>query len=538
MALVEIKNLTFKYPERAEAALKSINLSVNEGEFILLCGKSGCGKSSLLRQLKPALTPYGTKSGEILFDGKPIASLSAEALSSEIGFVPQNPDSGIVTDKVWHELAFGLENIGTPQNELRLRVAETASFFGIEGFFLQDVNTLSGGQKQLVNLAAVTVMQPKLLVLDEPTSQLDPIAAADFIEALVKLNREIGTTVIIAEHRLDNILPLADRCFVLEKGEIMLNGSPLEIGNRLKSAEHSMFLSMPAPMRIYSQLESDLPCPLTVREGRKWLDSTLSGKPIVSDEIADLPLPAEKAVEMKNVWFSYGRNSRDILKDMSMVAYKGEIYSILGGNGAGKTTVLSIISGLNRPYRGKVKLNGLKTALLPQNPASLFVKEKIGDDLKEIAALNKRTDEELSAAAETAEISGLLDSHPYDLSGGEQQRAALGMLLLLMPDVLLLDEPTKGMDNHFKAKLGRLLQKLKADGMTIIIVSHDIEFCAQFADRCGLFYGGEIVSQSAASRFFVGNSFYTTAANRMSRHLFKNAVTVEDVVELCKKNKL
>lgn len=579
MAVFTVKDLTFTYPLKEEPALRDINITVNQGEFITICGKSGCGKSTLLRSLKTVLTPHGTVNGEIYFDGKPLPEVSLRDQAQKIGYVLQNPDHQIVTDKVWHELAFGLENLGYDTRTIRLRVAEMASFFGIQGWFMKNTSELSGGQKQLLNLASIMAMQPEVLLLDEPTSQLDPIAACDFLETVKKINREIGTTIIITEHRLEEVLPMSDRVVVLDKGGILLDDTPEKVGAELAKSKHDLFTAMPSPMQVYAALIkageetgisqdcriSDSNCPITVKNGREWLTRIFENQKIKSNKIENpASISAEKKssirgngnkpiIELKDVWFKYDRNDPDVVKGLSLKVDAGQLYCIVGGNGTGKTTALSLIGGIHKPYRGKAFLMGKEISkyknnelfngllgVLPQNPQALFVEKTVELDLLEILDGKPLTQEEKAARitfmAETVEIQDLLQMHPYDLSGGEQQRAALAKVLLLEPRILLLDEPTKGIDNYFKSKLADIFKVLRDKGITIIMVSHDIEFCAKYGDICSMFFDGSIITTNTPNEFFSGNSFYTTAANRMSRHLFQNAVTTKDVINLCMSN--
>ena len=277
METFEIRSLTFSYPEQARAALEEMSLTVKQGEFLVLCGPSGCGKSTLLRQLKTVLAPHGRRSGEILFEGRPLDELDQREQSQRIGFVQQSPENQIVTDKVWHELAFGLESLGYDTPTIRRRVAEMASFFGIQTWFYKNVTELSGGQKQLLNLASVMAMQPSVLILDEPTSQLDPIAASDFLATLGRINRELGTTILLTEHRLEEAFPLAARVAVMDGGKLLCTGTPNEVGAILKDAGHAMFLAMPTAMRVWAAVENGAPCPVTVREGRDWLTAFAAG---------------------------------------------------------------------------------------------------------------------------------------------------------------------------------------------------------------------------------------------------------------------
>ncbi|SMC90228.1 ABC transporter ATP-binding protein [Papillibacter cinnamivorans] len=551
MDVYQIKALSFTYPLASRRALFLPELCLGKGEFTVLCGRSGCGKTTLLRHLKPALTPHGESAGEILFFGKPLAELGLREQASRIGFVQQNPDNQIVTDKVWHELAFGLESLGTDSETLRLRVAETAGFFGIQGWFRESVSRLSGGQKQLLSLASVMAMQPEVLILDEPTGQLDPVAAGEFLDMVQRINRELGITVLLSEQRLEAVFPMADRVLVMDEGEIIADGSPREAGTRLEAMEHPMRYALPSPMQIYAGIKNNLPCPVTVREGRQWLDR-LEIRPQVPasagrEKPDTLQKPDPPAIELREVWFRYEKPLPDVLRGLTMKIPGGVLYCIAGGNGSGKTTALSVMAGLLRPYRGQVCLGGevlsgkaaghggMRLSMLPQSPQTLFVKSTVRADLLEMleggAISPGEREDRLRAVSELTEIAGLLSRHPFDLSGGEQQRAALAKVLLAEPQILLMDEPTKGMDGDFKLRLASILKELTGRGVTVVMVSHDIEFCARYADLCCLFFDGGMVSEGAPGSFFSGNSVYTTAANRMARHVFPEAVTAEDVIK-------
>ncbi|OCT14777.1 cobalt ABC transporter ATP-binding protein [Paenibacillus pectinilyticus] len=557
MEVYHIKDLSFAFPMQEKEALSAIQLTIRSGEFITICGKSGCGKSTLLRHLKSVLTPHGQRSGDVFFQGHALKEVDTRTQASEIGFVLQSPDNQIVTDKVWHELAFGLESLGYDQSTIRLRVAEMASFFGIQTWFHKSVTELSGGQKQLLNLASIMAMHPSVLILDEPTSQLDPIAAADFLETISKINRELGTTIIMTEHRLEEVLPITDRLIVLDQGRVIADDTPPKVGEILRKLRHPMFASMPTPMQIYAGVDKgELRCPVTVKEGRQWLSSYLADKaaaPELKIETTIAVRQSPLAVQFKDVWFRHEKHGADTIKDLSFEVREGQFYCLVGGNGTGKTTTLSLINGILQPYRGKVLIGGQNPAkmsakqlfvnrlgVLPQNPAALFVKKTVELDLYEMLSDTPFTQEEkrlkVDAVVQFAELTPLLAMHPYDLSGGEQQRAALAKVLLLEPRILLLDEPTKGLDGFFKEKLGTFLRKLHSEGVTIVMVSHDIEFCAKYGEDCAMFFDGSIITSKPAQPFFAGNSFYTTAANRMARHLWPEAVTIEGVVELCKRS--
>lgn len=567
MAHFEIRDLSFSYAAAAgRPALDNINLAIEQGQYITLCGKSGSGKTTLLKHLKSVLAPHGRKKGAIYFEGKPIEDADLREQASKIGYVMQNPDNQIVTDKVWHELAFGLESLGMEQKTIRLRVAEMASYFGIQDWFHRDVAELSGGQKQLLNLASIMAMQPTALLLDEPTSQLDPIAASDFLNTVRKINLELGTTILITEHRLEDIFHASDRVVILDRGRIIADEEPRKVGNFLKDAGSEMFAALPSPVQIFYGVRDHLPedsfdagkdCPLTVREGRNWLSRVLAGERQEEEAKALRALSVEEqeeaeitdpAVTVKEVWFRYEKNAPDVLRGVSFQVQRGSIAAVVGGNGTGKSTTLKAICNICRPYRGSVLIDGKRVdkykagelfrgnlAMLPQDPQSLFVKKTVREDLAEMCE-GEGSAGRIEEIAGICDIAHLLDSHPYDLSGGEQQRAALAKVLLTEPKILLLDEPTKGIDNFFKLTFAGILREIKNKGVTVIMVSHDVEFCARYADSVSLFFDGGIITSNTPHRFFSKNSFYTTAANRMSRHVFSNAITNEDVIELCKKN--
>ena len=563
MEILRVDGLKFSYPNQLKKALNNINFSIDEGDFVLICGESGCGKSTLLRHLKPELSPHGQVSGDIYYYSQKINDYTSKQIASEIGYVLQNPDSQIVTDKVWHELAFGLENMGLDTQTIRLRVAEMASFFGIQGWFRKNVNDLSGGQKQLLNLASIMAMQPKILILDEPTSQLDPIAAKDFIDTLVRINKELSTTIIMTEHNLEDIYSVCDKVIVMEDGKVICNDTNYKVADILSGDKnHKMFKSLPTPSKIYNQLNGYLECasksPLTVKDCRQWLNDSMDEVTITKLDDTETEINIDEkdreiAIELKDVYFQYNKISEPTIRDLSFKVYKGEIYSILGGNGTGKSTTLSLVARQRKPQRGKIFINNIEMkkynnkslyennlALLPQNPQSLFVFETVREDLEEVLILQnkdrKYIDKGVKRVSKLLDIEHLLEHHPYDLSGGELQRAGMAKVMLLNPKIILLDEPTKGLDAYCKEEIGKMLLKLRDTGVTIVVVSHDIEFSARYSDRCAMFFDGSIVSEGTPKEFFLGNNFYTTVSNRIARNIFEDTLIYEDVISLCKKN--
>ena len=538
MEILAVSGLTFTYPQCSEPAIDNISFSLRRGEFAVLCGATGSGKSTLLRMLKRELTPLGDKKGSIFFDGSELSELSSIRSATAIGFVMQKPEQQTVTDKVWHELAFGLENIGTPPDEISRRIAEMASYFGIGSWFGTDVAELSGGQKQLLNLASILVMQPELLILDEPTAQLDPIAAADFIAALRRLCSDMSITILIAEHRLEDVVPLCDRLLVMDGGRLIADDPPSRVIADLRDRS-DIICGMPAASRLYAQLRGEGICPLTVREGRSFIESSY-GNSVSALPVGEYKCDGSTALEFSGVYFRYSREGKDILDGLSLKIYEREIFCLLGGNGSGKTTFLSAAAGLVKPYSGKIKVFGKKLkdyrnrslyreclAMLPQDVQTVFLRNTVREELEECHA---------DISQLPYDVSPLLDKHPYDLSGGEQQLVALAKVLASKPKLLLLDEPTKGLDAGAKLRIMEILRSLKEQGVTVVIVTHDVEFAALCADRCAMFFGGRIVSSGTPNGFFSKNSFYTTAVSRMTRGYFTNAVTVADAVELCSLN--
>ena len=534
--IIELKQVSFYYPEGVTPALTQVDLAVPAGGFVLVCGPSGSGKSTLLKHMKSSQIPFGKGTGELLFKGKDLETMELGESARSIGFVGQNPDNQIVTDTVWHELAFGLENLGVPVEEIRKRTAETAQYFGMTEWFRQPVEALSGGQKQMLNLASVMVMQPEVLILDEPTAQMDPIGARRFFHTLKGLQQEIGTTIILSEQRLEEVMPLAQDLVYMEKGQIEAQGPVQESLKILADYEKinnkplAMEASFPVALRVYmkSREREEETVPVSVGQGRQWL----SGKRVVTSEHKEAYEETENVITVQGVDFSYEKGKK-VLEHLDWQVKKGSIYGLLGGNGAGKTTLMKLICGILKPRRGKIKTGGTVRYLV-QNPLSIFTEITAEDEL---AVCCGRDAEAVDAMLEKMELTEFREQNPLDLSGGQQQRLALGKVLLTKPEILLLDEPTKGMDGDFKVKFGAMLGELKKQGITTVLVSHDMEFCAEYATHCGLMFDREIISGGPTREFFAENVYYTTAAARMTRGILKDCLVAEDIMTALEKGR-
>ena len=559
MALLRFDKVSFAYPDAKMRALDQVSFSMEEGEYIVVCGESGCGKTTLLRQAKPELTPAGARDGSVYYMDQPLAEVPDQVSAMEIGYVQQNPDNQIVTDYVWHELAFGLENMALPTSTIQRKVSEMASFFGMEEWFRKKTSELSGGQKQMLNLASIMAMNPKLLILDEPTSMLDPLAARNLLDTIARINRELGVAVLLCEHRLEDVFQRADRVLLMKQGSILADDTPENLTFALQRdpTASRIYLGLPGAARIFGELQKEGICPadkklpLSIRDARRILkELNLPFEETApthqkTDSVRD---KGEKPVlEGKELWFRYEAKGKDVLRGLSLSVRRGELLSLLGGNGAGKSTLLRVLCGLKKPLRGNVKMEkGMRIAMLPQSPQALFTYDSVWEDLLDAAKQGRgarfvdKVQGNAEASAERAreaaaklELTDKLTSHPFDLSGGELQRAAIGKLLLQDADILLLDEPTKGLDAYLKQELAGILKKLTAEGITILMVTHDLEFAASYADRCALLFDGRITSEEEPHVFFSGNRFYTTTAGLISEGYLPEAITCGEVIAGC-----
>ena len=555
--MLKFDKVSFRYPGQSENAITDISFEIKKGEFVLLCGESGCGKTTLLRHTKKNQIPTGHGSGKMYFDGKDIEMLDDRESASFIGYVGQSPDGQIVTDRVWHELAFGLESLGYGREDMRRRIAEMSEYLGISGWYEKKTDELSGGQIQILNLASVMVMHPKVLILDEPTSQLDPVSSDRFLQNIVKLNRDFGVTILICEQRVHEVIAKADRVMLMKDTKLIGFDKVHKIAGQMKESASKVYEALPGYMKLWLEYGNEGSLPLTIRDAKLWIDS-IKNRFVVETDVKNPAFEGNTSkgvhkrisennkkdilLSTRNLSFSYDKNK--ILKDFSIDISGGNIYAIMGGNGSGKTTALKILAGIYKANNGKIKRKkDLRVVYLTQNPQTIFTEINVYDELKEVFVSHKdffkneytkyknsgRKDAEnyecfidtkIKEMLEKMELSDLSLRHPFDISVGQQQRLAIARVLLLKPDVLLLDEPTKGLDGEFKIKLADILKRMAKTGIAVVLVSHDIDFCSENADVCGLLFDGEMTRMQSAGEFFSNNYFYTTDICRMFSDLY------------------
>lgn len=599
--IIQIRDLTFAYAAGDEPVLSDINIDISSGEFVIIMGSSGSGKTTLLKMLKRNMIPAGRYSGRVYIYGKEADKLTDRENAAGIGYVSQDPDNQIVTDKVWHELAFGLENLGMDNVTIRKKVAEMSEYFGITGWYDKEVSKLSGGQKQILNLASVMVMQPGILLLDEPTANLDPLAAIRFLDVVKRINQELGVTVVMVEHNLEHIYADADRIIAIDKGRVAANSSPKKAAADIIAAGSFLIEGLPVASRLYSgynkkngnsvvsynnvnidsnnkdnHILSD-EIPLTVKEGRRWYvnykkvygkDITkdkdkinnFAGKSIINDKVIKKDVLEEDNItgnknkkrigfikknnlenkssrkntdnientvcQLKNVSYSYNKKLPYIIDGVDVSFKEGQITAILGGNGAGKSTMLKLIAGIIEPVRGKI-ISNKRIIMLPQDPKAVFTEVSVEEELAGVLMdkgngiyNNMPMEDKREIVEQIIEEFGLNDirkNNPYDISGGQQEKLAIAKVLLLKPEVLLLDEPTNGLDPYFKKTLGKLLKKINADGVTIIIVSHDLEFVDSFCDDVIMLFDKKVAAKDSTHKFLRDNMFYTTNYYRIMK---------------------
>lgn len=444
---------------------------IEEGSFTLITGATGCGKTTLLRCCKPELAPNGIHTGTVKIFGKDSSTLSVEESASTIGFVMQDPDNQLVCSEPWHELAFGLENLAVSQDAMRRRVAEIAHFFGMNSWLHQNVNNLSGGQEQLLALASALACAPCLLLLDEPTSQLDPVAAHSLAHALFRINRELGITVLATTHAPELMAPYATQRLALQNGQ--LKGAALPTS-------------------------------------KVYIPAAPTETPVQRNN--------EPVLQVRNASFRYEHKTPFVLKGCNLTVQKGTLHAIVGGNGCGKSTLLALAAGTMRPERGRIKAPLRESqGFIPQDPKALFVCDSVAEELRDWQRACGYGDEEIDAMMHRLRLQGLENLHPYDLSGGQQQLLAFAKVLLTHPKLLLLDEATKGLDTEAKLMVAKLCRALTAEGVTIVVATHDLPFAACVADAITMLFDGEDACTETPSEFFRNNLFYRATENDFTR---------------------
>ena len=464
MPAIEVRGLSFAYPGAAAPVLEGLDWSVPQGAFALLVGGTGSGKSTLLSLLKPEIAPAGELAGELRVLGEDVADMDVRASAERVGYVFQDPENQIVCETVWHEMAFGLENLGLARDEMRRRVAETSYFFGLEDWLHRDTDTLSGGRKQLLSLAAVLALRPRVLLLDEPTSQLDPVAEKNFLHALFRVNRELGCTVVVATHQPRPMLEYATCAYRIEGGRVCEVADLASLG------------------------------------GREGLLTLGSYEPA--------PGAAPGAAAIREGWFRYDRAAGWVLRGLDVAFSAGAVHAIVGGNGCGKSTMLSVLAKTAKLQRGRMMRGAASAALLPQNPKALLVAETVRDELMEWASTCGYDEAAAQEQAARLGLASLEARHPYDLSGGQRQLLALAKLLLIGPELLLLDEPTKGLDLASRRIIARALRDHAKAGGAVVMATHDLDFAEQVSDDVAMMFDGEIACMEPPADFFVDNVFY------------------------------
>ena len=525
---IEVRGLSFAYPAAEVPVLEELDWAVPQGAFALLVGGTGSGKSTLLSLLKPEIAPTGELAGELRVLGEPVADMDVRASAERVGYVFQDPENQIVCETVWHEMAFGLENLGVSRDEMRRRVAETSYFFGLEDWLHRDTDTLSGGRKQLLSLAAVLALRPRVLLLDEPTSQLDPVAEKNFLHALFRVNRELGCTVVVATHQPRPMLEYATCAYRIEGGRVLEVADMASLGRRESLFSDGMLgwgATRCAKNGVFSRREGNLGSmePSGDEPGAKnspELDKSSGFVAQASLENSPEAFPRAdggrilqkmhggSATTLSEGWFRYDRAGGWVLRGLDVAFSAGAVHAIVGGNGCGKSTMLSVLAKTAKLQRGRMVRGAASAALLPQNPKALLVAETVRDELMEWASTCGCDEAAARGRAASLGLAGLETRHPYDLSGGQRQLLALAKLLLIGPELLLLDEPTKGLDLASRRIIARALRDHAQAGGTVIMATHDLDFAEQVSDDIAMMFDGEIACMETPADFFADNVFY------------------------------
>lgn len=540
MGYIKAEHFTYSYPEQDKPVLDDISFSLNRGEVLLLLGKSGSGKSTLGKAVTGAV-PYfygGTVSGKISIGGTALNKMEHNRRSQTVGMVFQYPEKQLILNKVHREVAFGLENTGVPEETIRRRVFEAMQFTGITPLAGRDIDSLSGGQKQKVAITSALAFFPECIVLDEPISQLDPLAAEEVLNLIRKINEELNITVILIEQRTGKCFELADKVAFIEDGRLCFFGGTHDF---LDSPEKRYEPFLPEPVRLFRRLGIEHP-PTGMKKSRALLSSIRPG---------DAPVPAHSAfrgtektqpvISLDKVSCGYG--GLTVLNRFTASIQKGDCISLLGANGAGKTTLLKTLVGLKQ-YQGSILLKGMELkkwkqkeiartiGYVSQNPDDYLTQDTVRDELLFTARhLNveepEKAVEKILRILELSEYGG---RNPKDLSGGQKQRVAIGSALIASPEVLILDEPTRGIDVPLKQTLADLLRQLNQSGITILLVTHDTEFACMVSNRFWILYQGELLANGTKEEVFSDSLYYTTTIHKLCQNQAPGLFTLEDAL--------
>ncbi|QGU95720.1 ATP-binding cassette domain-containing protein [Clostridium bovifaecis] len=539
MSYITIKNLNYYYPDSESEALKDINLRIEKGEVILLLGESGSGKSTLGKCISGAIPNFygGEISGDILIEGKRLKDIEHNERSKEITMVFQDPERQLMMNKVHREVAFGLENTGVQERKIKRRVFEAIQFSNILDLAYKDINTLSGGQKQRVAIASAISYLPKCIILDEPTSQLDPTSSEEIISLIKKINEELGVTIIVIEQRLDKWFDAADKIFLMKEGKGVFFGGKSEM-----YAKEDEYINtfLPSYLRLCKLLKID-EMPNSFKKVREVLQNfKYINKTLISHSLNDAI-----RIKIKDLGYSYGKEGA--LKGINLEIKEGDFISLLGPNGAGKSTLLKSIMGLVK-YKGSIELEGKEVkkqklrsiaqiiGYVSQNPNDYISKDTVYEEIKFTLDNYGIKDEiRIEEILKLLDIYKVKDKNPRDISGGERQRVAIASILILKPKVLLLDEPTRGIDAKTKECLGETLRELNRNGTTIIIVTHDVEFAAEYSNKFFLMFNGEIAAEGSKEDVLSEGIYYTTSINKLVRDKSGNIFTLKDLINSMEK---
>lgn len=507
--------------------MKHLNFALERGDFVTLIGATGSGKSTFLKQFLPRLATGKVISGEI--------ETELSQNTTNFAYVSQFVDNQIIMETPRDELKFVLDNQGCGENELQLRISEIASFLNIVDFLDVKVNNLSGGQKQLINLASALVLKPQVLLLDEPTAQLDPIASEKLLQVVHKVNEEFSLTIVLVEHELEQVVKFSNRLVVMEHGRIILD-RPIDAGLReiFQMSSYQNYLTQVDRLALELKLAEHEALPLSNKTLNQFV-RPVSNKLQIRKSIKEA---SNKTVvfQADKVNFRFDFNGDKILNNISLKLQAGQSYCVVGPNGTGKTTLLKVLTQQLSAQSGKLLFEGkkLKTEfyqrvfVLPQNPATLFVKDTVREELNyQLDIYQSQT--QLTDILEEFSLSGLEETNPYDLSGGQQEFLALALGFIKQPKLLFLDEPTKGLDPNKRIELGQKLQAFQENGGTIFANSHDLLFAVNYFDQVAMMFSGKLSEFADPREFFSNKFFYTTEINKALRDIFPTALTWKDI---------